>query len=52
LIVGGPQDCVEHLEQLRELGITHVLMRFIIQTQVHILRAIQIIGEAVIPQMR
>jgi alkanesulfonate monooxygenase SsuD/methylene tetrahydromethanopterin reductase-like flavin-dependent oxidoreductase (luciferase family) len=52
LIVGGPQDCVERLEQFRALGITHVLLRFIIQTQEHILRAIQIIGEAVIPQMR
>jgi alkanesulfonate monooxygenase SsuD/methylene tetrahydromethanopterin reductase-like flavin-dependent oxidoreductase (luciferase family) len=51
LIVGGPQECVERLDQLRELGISHVLMRFIVQTQAHILRAIQIIGEQVIPRL-
>ena len=52
LIVGGPQDCVERLEELRVLGITHVLMRFLVQTQEHILRAIQIIGDEVIPRLR
>jgi alkanesulfonate monooxygenase SsuD/methylene tetrahydromethanopterin reductase-like flavin-dependent oxidoreductase (luciferase family) len=51
LIVGGPQDCVEKLEQLRALGTSHVLIRFIVQTQEHILRAIQIIGEQVIPRV-
>jgi hypothetical protein len=51
LIVGGPQDFVDKLEQLRALGTSHVLIRFIVQTQEHILRAIQIIGEQVIPQM-
>jgi alkanesulfonate monooxygenase SsuD/methylene tetrahydromethanopterin reductase-like flavin-dependent oxidoreductase (luciferase family) len=51
LIVGGPQDCVDKLDQLRALGISHVLMRFIVQSQEHILRAIQIIGEQVIPQV-
>lgn len=52
LVVGGPQDCVERLEQLHRLGITHVLMRFVVQDQEHILKAIQIIGEAVIPHLR
>jgi alkanesulfonate monooxygenase SsuD/methylene tetrahydromethanopterin reductase-like flavin-dependent oxidoreductase (luciferase family) len=52
LMVGGPQDCVAQLEQLRALGISHVLMRFLVQTQEHILRAIQIIGEQVIPRLR
>jgi alkanesulfonate monooxygenase SsuD/methylene tetrahydromethanopterin reductase-like flavin-dependent oxidoreductase (luciferase family) len=51
LIVGGPQDFVEKLDQLRAVGISHVLIRFIRQTQAHILRAIQIIGEQVIPQV-
>jgi alkanesulfonate monooxygenase SsuD/methylene tetrahydromethanopterin reductase-like flavin-dependent oxidoreductase (luciferase family) len=51
LIVGGPQDCVDRLEQLRALGITHVLLRFMVQSQEHILRAIQIIGEEVLPQV-
>jgi alkanesulfonate monooxygenase SsuD/methylene tetrahydromethanopterin reductase-like flavin-dependent oxidoreductase (luciferase family) len=51
LIVGGPQDFVERLEQLRGVGTSHVLLRFIVQTQAHILRAIQIIGEQVIPQI-
>jgi alkanesulfonate monooxygenase SsuD/methylene tetrahydromethanopterin reductase-like flavin-dependent oxidoreductase (luciferase family) len=51
LIVGGPQDFVETLEQLRALGTTHVLIRFMVQTQEHLLRAIQIIGERVIPQV-
>jgi alkanesulfonate monooxygenase SsuD/methylene tetrahydromethanopterin reductase-like flavin-dependent oxidoreductase (luciferase family) len=51
LIVGGPQDCVDRLEQLRALGVSHVLMRFIVQTQAHVLRAIQIIGEQVIPRL-
>jgi alkanesulfonate monooxygenase SsuD/methylene tetrahydromethanopterin reductase-like flavin-dependent oxidoreductase (luciferase family) len=51
LIVGGPQDFIEKLEQLRALGMSHVLIRFMVQTQEHILRAIQIIGEQVIPQV-
>jgi alkanesulfonate monooxygenase SsuD/methylene tetrahydromethanopterin reductase-like flavin-dependent oxidoreductase (luciferase family) len=51
LIVGGPQDFVETLEQLRGVGTSHVLIRFIVQTQEHILRAIQIIGEQVIPRV-
>jgi alkanesulfonate monooxygenase SsuD/methylene tetrahydromethanopterin reductase-like flavin-dependent oxidoreductase (luciferase family) len=52
LIVGGPQDCVDKLEQLRALGTSHVLIRFVVQTQEYILRAIQIIGEQVIPRMQ
>jgi len=32
-------------------GTSHVLLRFIVQTQAHILRAIQIIGERVIPNV-
>lgn len=52
LLVGGPQDCVDRLEQLRTMGITHVLMRFIVPAQEHILRTIQIIGEEVIPRLR
>ena len=51
LIVGGPSDFMETLEQLRDLGTTHVLIRFMVPTQEHILRAIQIIGEQVIPQL-
>jgi alkanesulfonate monooxygenase SsuD/methylene tetrahydromethanopterin reductase-like flavin-dependent oxidoreductase (luciferase family) len=51
LIVGGPQDFVEKIEQLRALGTSHVLLRFIVQTQEHILRAIQIIGAEVVPQV-
>jgi alkanesulfonate monooxygenase SsuD/methylene tetrahydromethanopterin reductase-like flavin-dependent oxidoreductase (luciferase family) len=51
LIVGGPQEFIEKLEQLRALGTSHVLLRFIVQTQAHLLRAIQIIGERVIPQV-
>jgi alkanesulfonate monooxygenase SsuD/methylene tetrahydromethanopterin reductase-like flavin-dependent oxidoreductase (luciferase family) len=51
LIVGGPQDFIDKLDQLRALGVSHVLVRFIVQTQEHILRAIQIIGEQVIPQV-
>lgn len=51
LIVGGPQDVIEKLEQLRAVGTSHVLARFVVQTQEHLLRAIQIIGEQVIPQI-
>jgi alkanesulfonate monooxygenase SsuD/methylene tetrahydromethanopterin reductase-like flavin-dependent oxidoreductase (luciferase family) len=51
LLVGGPQDFIEKLEQLRALGMSHVLIRFMVQSQEHILRAIQIIGEQVIPQV-
>jgi hypothetical protein len=36
---------------LKALGLSHVLIRFMVQTQEHILRAIQIIGEQVIPQV-
>jgi alkanesulfonate monooxygenase SsuD/methylene tetrahydromethanopterin reductase-like flavin-dependent oxidoreductase (luciferase family) len=51
LIVGGPQEFVEKIEQLQALGTSHVLLRFIVPIQEHILRAIQIIGEQVIPQV-
>jgi alkanesulfonate monooxygenase SsuD/methylene tetrahydromethanopterin reductase-like flavin-dependent oxidoreductase (luciferase family) len=51
LIVGGPHEFIEKIEQLRALGTSHVLLRFIVQTQEDILRAIQIIGEQVIPQV-
>jgi alkanesulfonate monooxygenase SsuD/methylene tetrahydromethanopterin reductase-like flavin-dependent oxidoreductase (luciferase family) len=51
LIVGGPQELIEKVEQLRALGASHLLLRFIVQTQEHLLRAIQIIGEQVIPQV-
>jgi alkanesulfonate monooxygenase SsuD/methylene tetrahydromethanopterin reductase-like flavin-dependent oxidoreductase (luciferase family) len=51
LIVGGPQEFIEKIEQLRALGTSHVLLRFIVQTKEDILRAIQIIGEQVIPQV-
>jgi len=51
LTVGGPQEFVEKIEQLQALGTSYVLLRFIVPTQEHILRAIQIIGEQVIPQV-
>ena len=51
LIVGGPQEFIEKIEQLRALGTSHMLLRFIVHTQADILRAIQIIGEQVIPQV-
>jgi alkanesulfonate monooxygenase SsuD/methylene tetrahydromethanopterin reductase-like flavin-dependent oxidoreductase (luciferase family) len=51
LIVGGPRDLIAQLEQCKALGLSHVLIRFMVQTQEHILRAIQIIGEQVIPQV-
>jgi alkanesulfonate monooxygenase SsuD/methylene tetrahydromethanopterin reductase-like flavin-dependent oxidoreductase (luciferase family) len=51
LIVGGPSDFIEKLEPLRALGTTHVLIRFMVPAQEHILQAIQIIGERVIPQI-
>jgi alkanesulfonate monooxygenase SsuD/methylene tetrahydromethanopterin reductase-like flavin-dependent oxidoreductase (luciferase family) len=51
LIVGGPEEFLETIEHLQALGTSHVLLRFIVQTQEHILRAIQIIGEQVIPHV-
>ena len=51
LIVGGPQEFVDKIERLRALGTSHLLLRFIVPTQEHILRAIQIIGEQVIPKV-
>jgi hypothetical protein len=50
-IVGGRQNFSERLEQLRAVGTLHGLIRFVMQTQEHILRAIQIIGDQVIPQV-
>jgi hypothetical protein len=40
LIVGGPQDLIAQLDRLKAPGLSHVLIRFIVQTQEHILRAI------------
>jgi alkanesulfonate monooxygenase SsuD/methylene tetrahydromethanopterin reductase-like flavin-dependent oxidoreductase (luciferase family) len=51
LIVGGPQEFINKIEELQALGTSHLLLRFIVPTQEHILRAIQIIGGRVIPQV-
>jgi hypothetical protein len=48
---GGIQDCIAQIERLKALGLSHMLIRFMVQTQEHMLRAIQIIGEQVILQV-
>ena len=49
LIVGSPEDCVQYLERMQGLGITHVLFRPALQEQKKVMQTLRLLGTDVIP---
>ena len=49
LIVGSPEDCVQYLERMQGLGITHVLFRPALHDQKKVMQTIRLLGTDVIP---
>ena len=49
LIVGSPEDCVQYLERMQGLGITHVLFRPALHEQTHVMQTLRLLGTDVIP---
>jgi alkanesulfonate monooxygenase SsuD/methylene tetrahydromethanopterin reductase-like flavin-dependent oxidoreductase (luciferase family) len=49
LVVGGPAECIELLEQFEELGISRVLFRCALDEKEQALQTIRLLGEEVIP---
>jgi len=49
LIVGSPEDCVQYLERMQGLGITHILFRPALQDQKKVMQTIRLLGTDVIP---
>ena len=47
LIVGGPQECIQYLENMQRLGMTHVLFRPALQDQTKVLQTIRLLGEVI-----
>jgi hypothetical protein len=52
LIVDGPEGCIQYLENMQRLGITHLLFRCAIQDQDKALQTIRLIGQEVIPHFK
>lgn len=52
LIVGGADECINALEQMERLGITHVLFRCALDEPGQAAQTIAILGEQVIPHFR
>ena len=49
LVVGGPEECIEYLENIRQMGIDRVLFRCALDEREQATQTIQILGEQVIP---
>ena len=49
LVVGGPAECIELLEQLDEMGINRVLFRCALDEREQAMQTIRLLGEEVIP---
>ena len=49
LVVGGPAECIELLEQFAELGISRVLFRCALDEKEQAMQTIRLLGEEVIP---
>lgn len=50
LIIGGPEEVCEAIEQYRAMGCTHFLFRHIVRDQSQMLSSIRLIGERILPQ--
>jgi len=52
LVVGGPGECIEYLEDMEKLGIGQVLFRCALDEREQALQTIQVLGSEVIPHFR
>ena len=52
LIVGGPDDCIRYLENVKSLGVTHVLFRCALDQRDQAMQTIRVLGTEVIPHLR
>ena len=52
LIVGGPSECIEYLEEMEREGVTHVLFRCALDEVEQALQTIRVLGTDVIPHFR
>ena len=52
LVVGGPAECIEYLEEMERAGVTEVLFRCALDEREHALQTITTIGTDVIPHFR
>ncbi|PKB82759.1 MAG: hypothetical protein BZY88_03695 [SAR202 cluster bacterium Io17-Chloro-G9] len=52
LIVGGPGECIEYLEEMERAGVTHVLFRCALDEGDQALQTIRVLGDDVIPHFQ
>jgi alkanesulfonate monooxygenase SsuD/methylene tetrahydromethanopterin reductase-like flavin-dependent oxidoreductase (luciferase family) len=52
LIVGGPDECVNYIKGMEDLGVTHMLFRCALDDRENALQTIRVLGEEVIPKLR
>ena len=52
LIIGGPDECIEYLENMQHAGITQVLFRCALDEEEQALQTIHVLGNDVIPHFR
>lgn len=52
LIVGGPDECVNYIQRMEEMGINHLLFRCALDDRQNALQTIQVLGEQVVPRFR
>ena len=52
LIVGGPEDCITYLENVKSVGVTHVLFRCALDQRDQAMQTIRVLGTEVIPHFR
>ncbi len=52
LLVGSPDDCIRHLDNMQRLGITHILFRPALRGQQQALQTMRLLGTEVMPHFR
>ena len=52
LIVGGPDECISYVENVKSLGVTHVLFRCALDQREQAMQTIRVLGTEVIPHFR
>jgi hypothetical protein len=52
LILGGPDECIEYLENMEKADVTHVLFRCALDERDQALQTIRVLGSDVIPHFR
>ena len=52
LIVGGPDECIRYLENVKSMGVTQVLFRCALERREAAMQTIRVLGTEVIPHFR